>query len=126
MQPYIYVPSLDVLLRTKEPVIYRQDSGRPEALGCLLLYFMLRHNYMINIDNIKDSCDLVTRDARCGWKQAVENLDIGERRIRLQGWSNIPKSPCPSKNENEEEMKRIEEKFGSICKSFYERVLEKK
>lgn len=80
---------------------------------------------MISIDNIKRSCDLVTKDAKCGWKQAIESLDIGERRIRLQRWSSLPKSPCPSKNESKEDLKRIEEKFESVCKSFYERVSEK-
>ena len=44
IQPYIYVPSLDILLRTKDSVTYRHENGKPDAVGCLLLCFMLRHN----------------------------------------------------------------------------------
>lgn len=57
LQPFIYVPSLDVLLRTKCPVVFRRENGRPEVVGCLLLYFLLRHSSMISVINIKASCN---------------------------------------------------------------------
>ena len=110
IQPYIYIiPSFDILLRTKQSVLYRYEDGKPDPIGCFLLYVMLRHNCMINTANIKRSCDSVLKDARCGWKQAVTGITCFERRIRLQ------KYPSPSKrlalhdkDDQEKEMKILD------------------
>ena len=119
LQPFIYVPSLDVLLRTKCPVVFRRENGRPEVVGCLLLYFLLRHSSMISVINIKASCNAMNiRDARCGWKQAVDTIKEDNRRIRLQKWPTMHEQRLPTSCSD----KTMEEKFGGVCKSLLERV----
>ena len=119
-QPYIYVASHDILLRVKEPVVYRRENGKPDALGCLLLYFMLRQDWMLSKENIMISCDAVARNVRCGWKKAVDSVKNVEYRIRLQKLV-VPKNQFPDKKMKNEDMKKIQEKFGLLCRSIVER-----
>ena len=120
-QPYIYVASHDILLRVKEPVVYRSEDGKPDASGCLLLYFMLRQDYMLSKENIKISCDAVARSVRCGWKKAVDGVKNAEYRIRLQKQV-VPKNHFPDKKmKNDEDMKKMQAKFGLLCRSIVER-----
>ena len=120
IQPYIYVPSMDILLRTKHPVMFRREDGKPEVVGCLLLYFLLRHKSMISKENIKALCDLVKiKDPRCGWRQAAGTITGAEHRIRLQRWPTGYRAQFSASYSDEQT--RIIEKFGSVCKSLLKR-----
>ena len=58
------------------------------------------------------------RDARCGWKQAVDTIKEDNRRIRLQKWPTMHEQRLPTSCSD----KTMEEKFGGVCKSLLERV----
>ena len=112
----MYVPSADILLRTKRFVTYRCDNGKPDPVGCLLLYFMLRHNSMINKTNIELACNAVVKNPKCGWMQAMTSITDFVPRIRFQKYPSVPTS-----GKGEEDVNVMEtEKFGLICKSFLE------
>ena len=85
----------DILLRTKEAIPFRSSSA-PGAVGCLLLYFILRHKRMFSIDNVKTMCEKLNTDVKCGWEEAVSSS--GQRAnlkaIKLQ---KIPKTPKENK-----------------------------
>ena len=106
-------------------MVYRSECGRPDAVGCLLPYLMLRHNSMISKENIKTACDSLKIDASYGWRQVMHNIPNIECRIRLQRWPNVPKSPSTS-TRNKEELKDVEDKFDDVCKSLLQRVEERK
>ena len=75
IQPYVYILSLDILLRAKDALSYRDERGQPVVLGCLLLFFLLRHNKILSIDNIKAACNAVdVGDIKSGWKEAVAGI----------------------------------------------------
>ena len=120
-QPYIYVASHDILLRIKEPVVYRSEDGKPDASGCLLLYFMLRQDYMLSKENIKMSCDAVAKSVRCGWKEAVDGVKNAEYRIRLQKQVVLKNQFPDKKMKNDEDMKKMQAKFGLLCRSIVEK-----
>ena len=71
IQPFIYIKLQDILLRTKDAIPYRSSNGMPGAIGCLLLYFILRHNRMFSIENVKKMCQALAVDVKCGWEEAV-------------------------------------------------------
>ena len=109
----------DILIRSKQAVAYRTENG-PDATGCLLLYFLLRHNRMLSIHNIKKSCYAVAKDPKSGWKQAVASIKaVFKHHMQLQRLPAIPK--CHATAKDEEQMKK-KEKFGMLCKSLVERM----
>lgn len=97
IQPYIYVPSEDILIRTKAAVPFRSIDGAPESVGCLLLYFLLRHHKMLSSSNIKAICSESAQsgmDVKCEWKEAVsisEQRNQFRQAVKLQRWPNVPK-----------------------------------
>lgn len=95
---------------------YKHDSGRPEALECLLLYFLLRHNKLLSVHNIKLVCEAICEDPRCGWKLATSNLGPVTKVLKLPKVSSYQLS--------ETEMKEVEEKFGGVCKSLVDRMVD--
>ena len=102
IQPYIYIKSEDILMRTKQPVPFRSGSA-PVAVG---LYFILRHAKMFS--NVKMMCKKLCEelceklnsdvtDVKYGWEEAV--CSSGQRanvkEIKLQ---KIPKTPKEKKS----------------------------
>lgn len=74
---------------------------------------------MLSIVNIKTACSAVTKDPRCGWKQAISSLGISVKpHIKLQRRPVIPKVQHSVKDDNE--FKIMEKKFGPLCKSVIE------
>ena len=124
IQPFIYLPGEDILLRTKDPVDYRKKNGQPEAIGCLLLYFLLRHNRMLSISNVKAASFTVDKDPRSGWKAAIKTINPGlGNPIKLQKWPIIKSHTTTKDKEELEQMeKEMEQKFGTVCKSFMQRL----
>ena len=117
----MYIPSLDILIRSKGGVQYRHESGQPEAVGCLLLYFLLRHNKFISIQNIKIACEAISKDPRCGWKQATSNIDVIPKVMRLQQRLPVVPKTQHGSEEDENEMKMME-KFSKLCKPLVDMV----
>ena len=105
---------------------YRKKNGQPETIGCLLLYFLLRHNRMLSVSNIKAASFTVDKDPRSGWKAAVKTINpcTGNPVIKLQKWPIIAKSHTTTKDKEELEQieKEMEQKFGTVCKSFMQRL----
>ena len=97
MQPYFYIKSEDLLLRSKEGIKYRDSgSGMAEAVGCLFLYFILRHKKMFSVENVKKVCENLDRDVKCGWKEAVSSS--GDRsRVTAVKLQKLPKMRQESK-----------------------------
>ena len=104
----------------KIPVMFRKESGKPDVVGCVLLYYLLRHKSMLSKENVETSCDALMVDVKCGWRQA-DSVSRCEPRIRLQKWPSIHKRQFSPKY-NDEQTKIIEEKYNDVCKSLLKRV----
>ena len=69
---------------------------------------------MISTTNVRLASNAVIKNAKCGWKQAMSNVDF-KPRIRFQ------KRPSVRTIGNDDQDMSVDvEKFGSICKSFVE------
>ena len=127
IQPYVYISSVDILLRAKDAISYRDESGQPVVLGCLLLFFLLRHNKMLSIDNIKAACNAVdVGDVNSGWKEAVAGItDPLKNKARLQKGLSVPKGNLRNVRD-EDILKTMERQFGGVCKTLVQRMEERR
>jgi len=69
----------------QRPSYVQERKWKARNSGVSPFVFLLRHNSMISVTNIKASCDVMRiKDTRCGWRQAVGSITESERRIQLQ------------------------------------------
>ena len=64
---YSYTLSQQTLLHTKDLVLYRSSDGMSGAVGCLLLYFILRYTRMFSVKNVKTMCKAFKVNVKCAW-----------------------------------------------------------